>query len=160
MNACISYSNVHAVAESSRLAATKGAGAHGIVDIKLSADRDNGSIVGKGAFVAANHYAEGTATAFEGKIIAKHANGMYRIQVTEATNAYLVLQVPMIYEQYTQKMQEEKYFYNAQGDIVRAYPLFVGDEFAISAEGIVSGTIAIGATVEVDSTTKLLKIKA
>ena len=46
-------------------------------------------------------------------------------------------------------MRDESTFYNANGDIVRAYPLFVGDVFELSAEGF-DGTPAKNATVSVD----------
>ena len=50
-------------------------------------------------------------------------------------------------------------FYNANGDVVRSYPLFPGDTFELSAVGF-SGTPVIDAAVTVDATTKQVKISA
>lgn len=148
----------HAVAGSTRLAATIATGGDGIIDIKLTADRDNGVIVGKGDYSSAHYYAEGAATTFTGKIIDKAANGNFYVEVATAVNAYLVLQVPVIYEQYNTKMQEESNFYNASGSIVRAYKLVPGDVFELSAEGFV-GTPAKGSSVSVDATTKQVEVQ-
>ena len=54
----------------------------------------------------------------------------------------------MLYEEYTTALKHESNFYNANGDIVRAYELYVGDVFEVSSEGF-SGTPAKGATVTV-----------
>ena len=62
----------------------------------------------------------------------------------------LVLSVPLIYEEYTTRMQEESNFYNAKGDLLRVYQLYVGDVFTLSAEGF-DGTPEVGKTVSVVS---------
>ena len=147
----------HAVAGSTRLAATKAVGGHGIVDLKISLDLDNGSIIGKGALVAGEVYAMAAPTTFTGKIIDKAANGNWYVEVTGAENAYLVLTVPSTPIDYTNSMRDEDTFYNKQNDIVRAYPLFVGDVFELSAEGF-DGTPTKNATVGVDATTYKVEI--
>ena len=141
----------HAVAGSTRLTATKAVGGHGTQDIKISTDLDNGSIIGRGALVAGEVYAMTAATTFEGKIIDKASNGNWYVEVNSAENAYLVLKVPTTYIDYTTSMRDEATFYNANGDIVRAYPLFKGDVFELSAEGF-DGTPAKDATVGVNAT--------
>ena len=152
----ISYTK-HAVAGSTSLAATNAVGGMGIVNIKISADRDNGSILGKGAYVSPEFYAEAEATAFAGTIVDKAANGNWYVEVTEADNAYLLLQVPLIYEETTTRMQHESNFYNAANDICRCYPLVKGDVFELSAEGF-KGTPVKGATVGLDATTKRVSV--
>ena len=147
----------HAVAGSTRLTATKTVGGDGIMDIRISLDLDNGSIIGKGALVAGQVYAMAAPTSFAGKIIDKAENGNWYVEVTEAENAYLVLQVPKTPIDYTNEMRDENTFYNKQNDIVRAYPLFVGDVFELSAEGF-DGTPVKNATVGVDSTTYKVEI--
>lgn len=147
----------HAVAGSTRLAATTATGGHGIVDLKISLDLDNGSIIGKGALVAGQVYNMAAPTTFAGKIIDKAANGNWYVEVTSAENAYLVLTTPITYYDFTTAMRDESTFYNANGDIVRAYPLFVGDVFELSAEGF-DGTPAKNATVGVDATTYKVEI--
>ena len=147
----------HAVAGSTRLAATTATGGHGIVDLKISLDLDNGSIIGKGALVAGQVYNMAAPTTFTGKIIDKAANGNWYVEVTSAENAYLVLTTPITYYDFTTAMRDENTFYNANGDIVRAYPLFVGDVFELSAEGF-DGTPVKNATVGVDATTYKVEI--
>lgn len=147
----------HAVAGSTRLVGTKAVGGHGICDIKITLDLDNGSIIGKGALIAGEVYAMAAPTTFTGKIIDKAANGNWYVEVTSAVNAYLVLTDPLVYYDYTAQMRDENTFYNANGDIVRAYKLFEGDVFELSAEGF-DGTPAKNATVGVDSTTYKVEI--
>lgn len=135
----------HAVAGSSKLKATI---CGHIYNIQAAADIDNGCIVGKGEYIAPEYYAETAAGTFSGTIIDKAANGNFYVEITSAENALLVLTVPLIYEQYTTRMQEESNFYNAKGDLMRCYELVPGDIFELSAEGF-TGTPAKGATVSV-----------
>ena len=147
----------HAVAGSTRLVGTKAVGGHGICDIRITLDLDNGSIIGKGALEKGEVYAMAAPTTFAGKIIDKAANGNWYVEVTSAENAYLVLTVPVTYYDYTHAMRDESTFYNANGDIVRAYKLFEGDVFELSAEGFL-GTPAKNAVVGVDATTYKVEI--
>lgn len=135
----------HAVAGSSKLKATT---CGHIYNIQAAADIDNGCIVGKGAYVAPEYYAEVAAGSFTGKIIDKAANGNFYVEVESAENAYLVLTAPMIYEQFTSAMQEESNFYNAKGDLLRCYELVAGDIFELSKEGF-TGEPAKGSAVSV-----------
>ena len=103
---------VHAVCESSRLKATV---VGHIYDLECHKELDNGAIVGVGA----------------------HVNG----QVFKAKDyvkgdvACLVLTVPFAYN--GKKYQsEEKFFYNAKGELARAYELHVGDIYTISEAGL------------------------
>ena len=151
----INFSTKHAVAESTKLKATI---VGNIWNIKATNDIDNGCIVKRGDYVAPEYYAEAAATEFTGKIIEKAANGKFRVEVTAVGELEgLVLSVPLIYEEYTTKMQEESNFFNAKDDIVRAYELRVGDVFTLSAEGF-DGTPVVGKTVSVAS--KKLKVAA
>lgn len=146
------YTSVHTVAESTKLKATT---AGHIYNIQLAADADNGIIVKKGNYVAPEYYAEAAGSAtFAGKIIGTASNGNYLVEVTAVAGDLLVLQAPLIYEEYNSMVQNEKFFYNKQNDIVRAYELYVGDVFTISADGFV-GTPVIGKAVSVDTTKKL-----
>jgi len=154
----VNYSTKHAVAGSSKLAATNTVGGLGIVNIKISKDLDNGTIVGKGAFVSGETYAMTSATSFGGKIIDKAANGNWYVEVTSASNAYLVLSVPETPYDFTKAMGAESTFYNAKDSIVRAYPLYAGDIFELSEEGF-DGTPTKGATVAVDSTTYQVEVQ-
>ena len=144
----INFSTKHAVAESTKLKATI---VGNIWNIKATNDIDNGCIVKRGDYVAPEYYAEAAATEFTGKIIEKAANGNFRVEVTAVGELEgLVLSVPLIYEEYTTRMQEESNFYNAKGDLLRVYQLYVGDVFTLSAEGF-DGTPEVGKTVSVSN---------
>lgn len=148
----LNFNTKHTVAESSKLLATIG-GKH-IYNIKIAQDMDNGTIVAKGDYVEPEVYAAKASTGFAGTIIGQAGNGNYLVEVADAADAVLLLNVPLIYEEYTSVMQAEYNFYNADGDIVRGYELANGDIFALSAEGFV-GTPEVGKAVTVDVTYKL-----
>ena len=137
----------HAVAGSSKLKATT---AGHIYNIQIAKDMDNGSIVAKGDYVKPDIYKAKDSTGFAGVILDQAANGNWYVEVTTPGDALLVLQVPLIYEEYTTAMQHESNFYNANGDVVRAYELYAGDIFELSKEGF-SGTPAKGKTLTVTS---------
>lgn len=112
--------NEHAVAESSLLKAT--ISGH-IYSLKAHADMDNGCIVARGNWVS--DFADG-------QVFASKA-------YTAGTDQpLLVLSVPFGYDA-RRAAQDEKSFYNAQGEIMRAYELCVGDIFTVSAAGIDDG---------------------
>lgn len=145
----IDMTKKHAVCESSKLLATKG-GAH-IYNIKVTQDMDNGTIVAKGDYKEPEVYEmKAVNEGFAGKVIGKAGNGNWLIEVTDAQDAVLLLNVPMIYEEYTTAMQAEHNFYNKNGDIVRGYELANGDVFAISPEGI-DGSVDVEKAVKVTS---------
>ena len=109
----------HVVAESSRLKAT---GAGHIYDLEMIEDTDNGTIVNLGAHV-------------EGQV--------YKAAVyAEGKKPYLVLTPALAYNG-KKAWSDEKYFYNAKGEIARAYELYVDDIYTISADAF-TGTPAVG----------------
>ena len=110
---------VHAVCESSKLKATT---AGHIYDLKCHQNLDNGAIVGVGTHV-------------EGQVFNAKTYAAGDI-------ACLVLTVPFAYNGNTYQ-SEEKFFYNASGEIARAYELHVGDIYTISATGL-TGSPAVG----------------
>ena len=109
----------HVVAESSRLKATTGG--H-IYDLEMIADTDNGTIVAVGAHT-------------EGQLFAakEYATG---------DKPYLVLTPPLAYNG-RRGWSDEKYFYNAKGEVARAYELNVDDIYTVS-EIAFTGTPAVG----------------
>ena len=135
----------HAVAGSSKLKATTDG--H-IYNILIEEDLDNGSIVAKGDYVKPEVYKAKDSTGFSGVILDKAANGNWYVEVKEAGDAVLLLNVSLIYEEYTTALQHESNFYNAAGDIVRGYELYAGDIFELSAEGF-EGEPVKGASVTV-----------
>lgn len=109
----------HVVAESSRLKATI---AGHIYDLEMIEDTDNGAIVALGAHV-------------EGQVYKAKA-------YAEGDKPYFILTPPLAYNG-KKIWSDEKYFYNAKGEIARAYELNVDDIFTISEDAF-TGTPAVG----------------
>lgn len=100
--------DAHAVCESSMLKATR---AGHIYNVKVTADADNGKIVAIGKLVDMQVFEEEAYAA--GKA------------------PYLLLTPPLAYNG-KRGWSDEKYFYNAEGEIARAYELHEGDIYTIS----------------------------
>ena len=113
----------HVVAESSRLKAT---GAGHIYDLEMIEDTDNGTIVALGAHV-------------EGQLYKAKA-------LAEGDKPYLILTPPLAYNG-KKAWSDEKYFYNAKGEVARAYELYVDDMYTLSADAF-TGTPAVGKFVD------------
>ena len=113
----------HVVAESSRLKATT---AGHIYDLEMIADTDNGTIVAIGTHV-------------EGQVYKAKA-------YATGDKPYLVLTPALAYNG-KKAWSDEKYFYNAKGEIARAYELHVDDIYTISADAF-TGTPAVGKFVD------------
>lgn len=150
----LNFNNKYAVVGTSKLKATK---VGHIYNIKVT-DKilENGTIITKGDYIKPETYKQGAgSTEFRGKIIDIAANGNYYVEVDTVSKDLLVAQVPLIYEEYTTRMQHESNFFNEKDDIVRAYELYVGDIFELSAEGF-TGAVAKNDLVQVDTSTKKL----
>lgn len=103
----------HVVAESSMLKATV---AGHILSMKCHKNLDNGSIVTRGTWVEDQVFNA-----------ADYAAGK---------KPYLVLTPPIGYNSDRRSYQEEKYFYNANGEVARCYELYVDDIYTVSADAI------------------------
>jgi hypothetical protein len=115
--------DAHVVAESSRLKATI---AGHIYDLEMIEDTDNGTIVALGAHVEGQVY---KAKAY--------ANG---------DKPYFILTPPLAYNG-KKAWSDEKYFFNAKGEIARAYELHADDIFTVSEDAF-TGTPAVGKFVD------------
>ena len=113
----------HVVAESSRLKATT---TGHIYDLEMIENTDNGTIIAVGAHVEAQVFKAKTYAAGD--------------------TPYLVLTPPLAYNG-KKAWSDEKYFYNAKGEIARAYELHKDDIFTISADAF-SGSPAVGKYVD------------
>jgi len=152
----INFETKHAVAGSSKLHATTAGHIYNI-QIETTAGLDNGSVIGIGAYVEPEVYKEAAApTTFEAVVDDVAANGNYYVRVTKPEGALLVLSVPSTYYDYTSQMKAESNFYNAKGEIARAYELYAGDIFELSKEGF-TGEFVKGDKVEVDAASHKLK---
>lgn len=119
----------HVVAESSRLKATI---AGHIYDLEVIEDTDNGTIVAVGD---------------------KSDLGMQVFKMkeyAEGDKPYLVLTTPLAYNG-RRGQSDEKYFYNAKGEVARAYELYVDDIYTLSANAF-TGAPAVGKFVDATHT--------
>ena len=114
----------HAVAESSLLKAT--ITGH-IYSLKCHKDLDNGSIVSVGDWVEAQVFNSKDYVAGEHPV--------------------LVLTPPIGYNSDRRIYQDECYFYNAQGEVARAYELHDGDIFTVS-DIMFAGDPAVGKFID------------
>ena len=119
----------HVVAESSRLKATT---AGHIYDLEMIENTDNGTIVAVGAHV-------------EGQVFKAKAYAV-------GDKPYLVLTPPLAYNG-KKAWSDEKYFYNARGEIARAYELHKDDIFTVSADAF-TGSPEVGKYVDATYTVK------
>lgn len=146
----------HAVAGSTNLLATGGdkGGGH-IYSIKADKDMDNGVLVAPDKFVEMEYWTAKNSTGFAGEIIGQAANGNWYVHVSDPGDAFLVLTVPMTYEEWTNDFKDEANFFNGKDDLMRCYELKKHDIFELSADGFVN-TPAKDQTVVADATRKLL----
>ena len=88
----LNLENTHAYCFPTKVLAGNG-GEH-ILNIELTADADNGSIVTAGDYKSFDNYVEGTApAAYEAKIVDVAANGNFYVQVVEPADAVLICEV-------------------------------------------------------------------
>ena len=113
----------HVVAESSRLKATT---TGHIYDLEMIEDTDNGTIIAVGAHVEGQVFKAKTYAAGD--------------------KPYLVLTPPLAYNG-KKAWSDEKYFYNASGEIARAYELHKDDIFTVSADAF-TGSPEVGKYVD------------
>lgn len=106
--------DAHVVAESTKLRSTHKGGGH-MANIRMAADADNGCLFSLGSYVEDEVYA-GVAPA-------------------EGSAVYLIITPPLAYNSDRRFYADEKYFYNAAGEIARGYQIFEDDFFCISANG-------------------------
>jgi len=139
----IAFVFTHNEAFPSRLLAANGGG-H-IFDIELTADHDNGELVGRGDYIKLGTYKEAAAPTFAGKIVEQAANGNWYVEVTEATEALWIL-MPEITPYDIPQTENPKAWVNKTGDVVKGYSLVKGDIFEMSVEGF-QGIPAVGKTV-------------
>lgn len=118
----------------------------------LQSDKDNGTLGVKGDYVDYDQYEiddlAATLNGFAGVIRGQHSDGTWEVEVTalpsSGTVCYLYNSPVSPYPEY--ELQNEKLFYNEDGDVVQAMQLMVNDVFTVSVEGF-SGTPTAGATV-------------
>lgn len=126
------YTKKHGVAESTLLLGTNNA-AHFYNMINTKENMDNGCV----SKLDVDKYVEGD---------------YFEVSVPAVTDRIvLILTAPKIYEEYTKKMQEEHYFFNGKGELMRAYEITDTDRFALSPEAFAEDAVPeVGKFVVVD----------
>lgn len=147
----------HAVCFPSKLLAQNG-GKH-VLNITLKNDTDNGTLVAAGDFEDLDRYTEAAPTSFEGKIQKQAANGNWYVEVVDPGDALLVYMQAFIAEDWTNTFKKESNFYNAKGDVVRAYELAKRDVYELSEDGFTGEALAAGKKVTYDAVSKKLKVE-
>ena len=128
-------------------------------NIVLTANTDNGAIVGRGAYVSFDNYQEAAAPAeFKGIIREKAANGIgYYVEVTAINpqkEAIMIYETP-IFTRDERDLRQDKMWYNKAGETVMGIVLTIGDIIEISAEGFDGTPVA---NREVTVVNKKLKV--
>lgn len=141
--------NVHAYCFPTKVLA--GNGGNHILNIELTSDADNGSIVSAGDYKSFDNYVEAEAPAgYKAKIVEQAANGNWYVEVVEPADAILICEViDNPYTNYDSRFKDDKLFYNAAGDVVRGYCLSKKDIYELSKEGF-EGTPEAGKTVTIN----------
>lgn len=134
----------HAWGAPAKVLAAEG-GKH-IYNVLLSDDCDNTNFIARDEWLSLDLYSEKAATTFSGIVREKAANGNFYVEVVNPGDALFVYNVPIIEEDWTNSFKKESNFYNAAGDVVRAYELAVGDVLEISEAGFTAAP-TVGATV-------------
>jgi len=134
----------HAWGAPAKVLAAEG-GKH-IYNVQLTNDCDNTNFIARDAWLSLDLYSEKAATTFEGIVREQAANGNYYVEVVDPGDALFVYNVPIIEEDWTNSFKKESNFFNAAGDVVRAYELAVGDVLEISEAGF-DAAPTLGATV-------------
>ena len=127
-------------------AKVKSAIAGHIYNVQLSEDTDNTNFVARDAWLSFDLYSDKDASDFEGIVREQLPNGNYAVEVVDPGDALFVYNVPIIEEDFTNNFKKESNFFNAEGDVVRAYELAVGDILEISEAGFTAAP-TVGATV-------------
>jgi hypothetical protein len=126
------------------------------LNMVISEDTDNGTVVGKGDYVSFDQYKVAAApSAFEGEITEQAADGNWYVEVKKIDPnepAILIYEVPEIAEDYNAKFTAKKNFFNeASADrtkTVRGLLLTVTDVYELS-ENAFEGTPKAGAKVTI-----------
>lgn len=127
-----------------------------VLNCYITADTDNGELVGVGTWHGFDEYNVTAAPAdFAGVIRGQAANGNWYIEVTNAgsTPTVFIHQPVIINEDFLRKFQKESNFYNLAGTVVKGYVLDVLDIIEESAT-IFTGTPQANKAVTWNSTTK------
>ena len=156
----IALNATHASAYPSKVLATRVGHTYNIV---LTANTDNGAIVGRGAYVEYDQYRETTApVAFAGKIRGIAANGNFEVEVTaiDPQKEAIFIYETVIPTRQDRDLRQEKLWFNKSGETVEGIVLTIGDVFELSKEGFTTTPAATDVGKSVTVSNKKLAIGA
>ena len=128
------------------------------LNMVIKTDTDNGTVVGKGAYVSFDQYETATApSTFEGEILEQAADGNWYVEVKKIDvnePAILIYEVPVIAEQnYDSRFKALSNFFNEASSTrtktVRGYVLNVTDVYELSEDAF-EGTPEKGKKVTIN----------
>ena len=126
------------------------------LNMVIKEDTDNGTVVGKGAYVSFDQYETAEVpSVFEGEILEQAADGNWYVEVKKVDvnePAILIYEVPVIAENYDSRFKALSNFYNAASAdrtrTVRGYVLNVTDIYELSEDAF-DGTPEAGKKVTI-----------
>lgn len=139
----------HVVFFPSKMLAGMG-GAHQY-NITLTANHDNGTLVGRGAWNSFDNYTEGAVAAtndFAGIIrqVNPDDSTLFYVEATADSDLLIVYNSPK--SEYPEaELQNLKLFYNKAGETVRAYSIRKGDIFMLSVDAFTGADPAANKTL-------------
>lgn len=128
------------------------------LNMVIKTDTDNGTVVGKGAYVSFDQYETAAApSTFEGEILEQAADGNWYVEVKKIDvnePAILIYEVPVIAEQnYDSRFKALSNFFNeassTRAKTVRGYVLNVTDVYELSEDAF-EGTPEKGKKVTIN----------
>ncbi len=127
-----------------------------LLNMVISEDTDNGTVVGKGDYVSFDQYKVAAAPAeYEAEIIDQAANGNWYVEVKKIdvnNPAIFLYDVPNIEETYNSEFTDVANFFNkataTRTKTVRGYMLGITDVYELS-ENAFDGTPAVGKKVTI-----------
>lgn len=154
--------NYHATSFPTKIASMMGQYSH-VYNIVLTKPIDNGMVAGRGDYIDYDQYeqddvptsGEGlTAVTFGGKIRGLASDGRYEVEVTSLPDSKEVLYLyntPL--SPYPQiELQDERLYFNEQGEVVQGAVLCLGDVFNLSTDWFTGADPAAGKNVTFNGT--------
>lgn len=130
-----------------------------IINVTVEAETPNGKFISIGEHIKMDNYKEAqyNGTGFDAVIEEMTSDGLYYVRIIKAGDAFMLYNVPDIEDESNYEIQKEEHFYNAAGDVVRAYQLADWDRIALSVDCFDKEPTE-GAKVSIDAATGKLKV--
>lgn len=130
-----------------------------IINVTLEEDTDNGKFVSIGDHIKMDNYKvkQYEGTGFKAEIEEMTSDDLWYVRIYNPGDSFMIYSTPIIEDESNYEIQKEEHFYNAEGDVVRAYQVSAYDRIALSEECF-DGTPEEGKSVTIDAATGKLKV--